>query len=517
MHTVQLMVILGYFLLIVSAGWFMKRYSRSSSEYLLAGQNMGLFMIVSYIVGEWLGGMSTVGTAEKAFLIGVFPIWYNFSTAIGKYLFGITVASVYRSHNVHTVGEMLETVYDKKTRVISSVSFVAAFVVMVYLQFQAIGSLASQMFGPVLRTVSNGIHTATGISGAMVEPFGLAVIIAGVLVIFYVAEGGIKSIAVTNFIHIALMYGTILMVFFMILSYFGGFNGLFTALHGRFVQEGMSPAAATATVSSFKDPFSAGFGTVTAWLLAGILTGFASQASLQPVFAAKDIPTAKKACTISAFFIAPLGIFVATIGMAVRTGAFGMPENPKETLPFLLMNESFLPPVLGGLAAAGILAAILSTVAPILFAISTIIVKDFYLLLFRKTADDTKIMRMAKIITIAVGVLSIPMAVIMRGSILDAAYVTYGIRGAGAVVVLAGIYIINKRSKRPLVTAFAARWAFIISTVGTLLFLLFKPFVVKMIGFDVDKVYIALLLTIIPLIAFSFKRNEIDITAVERK
>jgi SSS family solute:Na+ symporter len=457
---VQLLIILVYFSILVVVGWLTRRFARSSTDYLIAGRNLGLGLCTATILGEWLGGMSTVGTAEKAFGSGFFPLWYNVSTAAGMVLFGFLLAAVYRRSDVHTVGEMLEHLFDRRARIVTSLCFVVAFVILSYIQLQAIGSVAAQILN---------------------LPYATAIVASGIIVTAYVYFGGMRSIALTNLIHVALLFGTLITVFVIVLVKIGGYGGLFQSL---------ARVLTPAEVARFKNPFSQGIAPVAAWLLGGILAGFASQASIQPVFAAQDIPTARKSSFLSALFIAPVGILVSTLGIAARAGLAGsLPLTAKQALPFLLMSPVLLPPWLSGLALAGIFAAILSTIAPVLFAVSTILSKDLYQLLGRNVRDE-RLFQVSRLMVLAVGAITIPLALALRGVILDTAYITYAIRGSAAVAVLLGIYWVRK--SRPVPTALSVSVAMIASTGAAIGFVVFEKGIARLLGFPVDKVFAAL-------------------------
>jgi len=245
-----------------------------------------------------------------------------------------------------------------------------------------------------------------------------------------------------------------------------------------------------AEAARFRNPFSQGFAPVAAWLLGGILAGFASQASIQPVFAARDIPTARRASFLSALFIAPVGLLVSTLGIAARAGLAGaLPPSAKQTLPFLLMSPSLLPSWLSGLALAGIFAAILSTIAPVLFAVSTILTKDLYQLLGRDVPEK-RLFRVSKIMVLVIGAITIPLAITLRGLILDTAYITYAIRGSAAVAVLLGIFWVRKTG--PVPTALSVTVAMVASTAAAIGFVIFQDGITRLIGFSVDKVFAAL-------------------------
>ncbi|MBN1553659.1 MAG: sodium:solute symporter family protein [Phycisphaerae bacterium] len=491
MHITQLIIVIAYFLLLAVIGKIAKRFSTSSTEFLIAGRNLGTLFVTMSVVGVWLGGMSTIGTAQKAFQTGFFPMWYNISTGVGMFLFGLTIAGVCRKYNMHTVGEIMETLFDRNVRIVASLAFVVGFVILSYLQLQAIGGLFAQLFGDILTNVGGFLHRTIHVPINLVSPFHLGIVVAGIIVIFHVYEGGMKSIALTNLIHIVLLYSSILVVFVLLLWKCGGYTGLFASLREQFAREGLTPVQAAAQAASYRNPLSCGIDKVFAWLLGGVLAGFASQASLQPIFAARSISVAKRSSLLSAAIIIPLGVIVSTMGIAVRGGLFGeLPANRSaEALPFLLMNDGFIPPWLSGLAAAGIFAAILSTVAPVMFAVSTILVKDFYHLLLHRNAEDRHLLKASRVMTVFVGLLTIPAAVLFRGGILDAAYITYSIRGSAAILIILGLWGVTRKAGRRLVTPAAAVAAIVSSTVGVILYVLVR----EKLGFTLDKVYVAIL------------------------
>jgi SSS family solute:Na+ symporter len=219
----------------------------------------------------------------------------------------------------------------------------------------------------------------------------------------------------------------------------------------------------------------------------------AAQASIQPIFAAKNPQTAKWAAILAALFIAPYGLMTAFLGLMARTGMFYDVKSivdAKTILPRLLTTPEFIPPLLGGLALAGMLAAILSTMGPVNFAIVTIAAKDVYHAFINKDANDERIVAVARRLVIIVSLVTIPLAIFIRGAILDSGYVSYAIRAIGAIVILFGIY------KSRWVSALAANLAFIIGTAATLLCVLAN----RLHWFSVDKTYGAVATTLLVII-----------------
>ncbi len=450
-------VIMGYFGFVVLVSTFTRRFaSRSASDFLIAGRNLGVIVCAVVVAAEWLGGMSTIGVSEKAFTTGTLqPILYNFSTALGMVIIGFTVASHYRRQNVHTVSEMLETLFGSRARTVSAVSFLVAYVTLAYVQLQTCSSVIASLFG---------------------IDWIAAVLISSAIITLYTYMGGMHALAITGLIHVITMFTGIGIAMVLGLSKVGGFDTLWRML------------VETGAPHNLYNPFSADLGYAFSLLLGGILGGMAGQASIQPIFAAKDPKTAKRAAIMSSLIIAPFGVMVGILGLIAKTGLFIDPGiNPKMALPTLLTSPGFIHPVLGGLALAGILAAILSTVGPVNFAVVTIATKDIYHGLMNKSADDKKILGTAKRLVLMVNVVTIPLAIFIKGAILDAAYVSYAIRAIGAIVIVLGIYA------NGWITSLGAKLAFIGGTIT-----IFSCIIAGKLGwFHVDKTYGAVISAIV--------------------
>jgi solute:Na+ symporter, SSS family len=430
---IYLIIVVSYFGLITLISLLTKKVaSRSAADYLVAGRNLGVIACAVVVASEWLGGMSTIGVSEQAFRSGTMqPILYNISTAVGMIIIGFTVARHYRQNNVHTVSEMLENLFGRRARSVSAVAFLFAYIVLAFVQLQTASSVVSAMFG---------------------TPWIWSVIISSVVITAYTYAGGMHALAITGIIHVIVMFGGIGIAALIGLNDIGGL----AALKESMISQG-APA-------NLYNPFSGGLSYAWSLIIGGVLGGMAGQASIQPIFAARTPEIAKKSAILSAFIIAPFGIMVALLGLMAKTGNYFdlATINPKMVLPTLMVTPAFIHPVLGGLALAGILAAILSTVGPVNFAVVTIATKDIYHGLINKTAADQKLISTARKLVILVNLLTIPLAIYSTGAILSMAYISYGIRAIGAIVIVMGIY------KRGWITTEAVRWAFIGGTIAVL-------------------------------------------------
>jgi solute:Na+ symporter, SSS family len=457
--SVYVLVIVAYFAVVVALGMYTKKVaSRSAADYLVAGRNMGLFVCGVVVASEWLGGLSTIGVSEQAFRLGSLePILYNLATAIGMVIIGFTVASHYRAKNVHTVSEMVGSIFGPTSRHISAAAFMIAYLTLAYVELQTCASVMSPLFR---------------------LSWPMAVILSAAIITTYTYVGGMHALAIAAILYLVTRYLGLGTAFLIGLVKVGGFAGLQQKL-----------IAVGGPVNSY-NPFGVSLTSACSLLLGGILGGMAAQASIQPIFAAKNVQTAKWASILAAVFIAPYGVMTAFLGLMARTGLFYDPTtivDAKTVLPRLLTTPEFIPPVLGGLALAGMLAAILSTMGPVNFAIVTIAAKDIYHGLIDKNADDQKVVAVARKLVIMVSLVTIPLAIFIRGAILDSGYVSYAIRAIGAIIILFGIY------KSRWVSSTAANLAFIVGTTATLLCVLAN----RLHWFSVDKTYGAVATTLL--------------------
>lgn len=370
-------------------------------------------------------------------------------------ILGYTLARHYRERSVHTVSEMVESIFGKKARTISAIAFLLAFITLAYVELTTF----SHVLAPIFKI-----------------DWVWAVLLGSLITTTYMYIGGMHALTIVAIINLIVRYvgiGIALIVGLVAISDMSVFS---------------EKLIAAGAPHNYFNPFSLGWTAAFSLILGGIFGGMAAQASIQPIFAAKDPLTAKHAAIISAIFIAPFGIMTAFLGLMVRSGIFIDPStisDAKEVLPTLLMTPTFIHPILGGIAIAAILAAILSTIGPVNFAIVTIATKDIYHGLINNNASDLDILKTARKMVIFVNLITVPMAIFIHGAVLDAGYVSYAIRAIGAIVILLGVYKLNWISQ------YAVRFAFIGGILAIILSLVAK----KMNWFDLDKTYASIIAT----------------------
>ena len=394
----QFIIIVVYVVIIVAIGLAAKKKTKSASAF--HGVGLGVAMCVAVGATEWLGGNSTTGVSEYGFVFGISGSWYTIANGIGIMFMALLFAKLYRSLETVTVPGIVEKYIGVKARVVASVLLTFVMIAVGTSQLVAAGTL--------------------GVAVLNVD-YVYSVVVLGFIFIGYTLAGGMSSVMYTNIIHLIVSYAGIILALFLVMADVGGFSQMKTEL----------PA-------SYFSMTAIGTPRVASWIIASLLGACTAQAAIQPLLAAKDVNVAKKAAIISAFVVAPFGIITALLGMAAKIKFPGL-ANAKQALPALMMNFN---PVIGGIIIASIMAAVLSTISPIILASGTMITKDIYQRVLRPKATDAQVLLMSRITTAAAGLLCMIIAIMLYDSarLLDIVYFAYTLRGSMFVVLLLGIY-----------------------------------------------------------------------------
>jgi len=398
--SLQVIIITAYLLITILIGYMASRKGGSSAK-AFHGAGLGFFMCVAAGTGEWLGGTSTTGVAEYAYSFGISGAWYTIANGIGVAVLAIFFAKLYRSLNVVTVPAILGKFAGPAVR--SGASILLMFVMIAVGTAQVVGA------------------GALGVSVLGMD-FDVSVIVLGVGFIAYTLFGGMLAVAYTNILHLATMYGGVLLALAVTALEMGGAGVIFSSL----------PA------EPYSSMMGVGKGTVASWIIASVLGACTAQAGIQPLLAAKDEHTARNAAFATALLIAPFGLIVAMLGMAAK---IKYPELSiaKLALPALMMG---MHPLVGGAVLASIMAAILSTISPLILASGTMFTVDIYKGRINPNASDEKVLKMSRLSTGISGAACIVLALLLYGTtrILDMVYFAYTLRGALFVILLYAIY-----------------------------------------------------------------------------
>ncbi|HYH33302.1 MAG TPA: sodium:solute symporter family protein [Pseudonocardia sp.] len=432
---IVLLMVVGYMVVLAAISFVVRRSSRTSEGFAGGGRVFPAALIGFLLMSEFIGTSATLGTAQKAYSVGISAAWNVVALAIGFVLFSLFVAKKYKALGENTISGALARTYGEGVRTATSVVMTCALLIVAVAIYASGGAILSTLLG---------------------IDRDWAIVIVGVLASLYVVVGGMRSVVYTNVLHAVMKLLAVALLAGVGVSRVGGLGELRAAL----------PA------SSFSFD-GVGWAQIFAWLIAGIGAIFATQYVVQAVVTVRDPERAQRAGFYSALLLVPFGILAAAVGMV---SAVLYPDiDSIDALPALAVD---IDPLLTGLVMCGLVGAILGSIAALIIGSSTLMLKDFYRPYFNREGNDRKDVVFLRIATFAAGVVPIALA-LFADNVLAVTFLAKSLRAALAVLIVLMFYKPGYGSSRAaVVSIFAA----LVTTVGW--FLIGEPF-------GIDNAYIA--------------------------
>ncbi|MGM8215393.1 sodium:solute symporter family protein [Bacillaceae bacterium W0354] len=376
MRVTESVILLTYLLIMTLIGiYFYKRARQSESDYFTAGRSINTFVGAFAIFAAVASSSSLLGAVGGGVKNGL-PYFFTYAFGVIAILpFAMfLVAGQIRRAGVKTVPDFF------KQRFGTSVQIIAAVIVVIGMTFYMVPQL-----------------TAAGIIGSYV--LGLdyltAVIVLGLGFTLYAALGGMWAITYTDLIQGAIMIIGIVILALFILSDFGSLTVLLN-----------EALAVDPTFGDMKLPWMSYFGIFIAFLWFGII----SPSVIMRNFASKDAKTARRTGMWGTLIY--LTLFLAGFVVTVAGAQLGILESLDNTdMIFVNVIETYLPPILGGVMLAGLLAAIMSSADAMLLAISAGIAHDIYKEHINKNASERFVTGFGLIVMIFASIVGIIIAI----------------------------------------------------------------------------------------------------------
>lgn len=386
----------AYILLLALISVFVGRKSRSSESFTTGGKSFPAILIGLLMASEFIGTSASLGTAQGAYKYGISAAWNLIALGVGFILFSFILAKRYKALGENTISGVLKRGYGERVRLATSFIMIVALLTVAVAVYAGGGAIFSSLLG--MDKVTATVLTA-----------GLSVL--------YVAIGGMRSVVYTNLLHAVVMLTGIIMAAMLPLNRIGGFSELRDSL----------PA-------SFFSWDAVGLGQIIAWMIAGAGATFATQYIVQAIATVRNEKTAKQASVYAALLLIPYGLLSALAGMCAAV-LFPNIESV-QALPVLVTNMNAFT---GGIVIAGLLAALFGTISAISLAVSTLLLKDFYVPVFNKLGDDRKNLRFVRLAVICSGIAPMLLA-LFASDILEVTFLGKAVRSALAVLVLMMFY-----------------------------------------------------------------------------
>lgn len=420
---IDLTVVACYFLIILGlAWWVIKQRQNTTTDYFLAGRHLGWFIVGASIFASNIGSEHLVGLAGSGATDGVAMAHYELH-AWCLLVLGWVMVPFYMRSKVFTMPEFLERRFSPTARTVLSVISLVAYV----LTKIAVGIFAGGVVFSVLLPDINFM----GLDSFWIGSF-LVIVLTGI----YTILGGLRAVAYTEALQtVILVFGSMLVTFFG-LKALGGWGEL-KAIAGSEMFNLWKPLVPSGVDGTWAPVREAGrmawyFNDNYPWLgmlfcapIIGLWYWCTDQYIVQRALGAPGEREARRG-SIWASYLKLLPVFIFIIpGMicfalassgkieAIQQVFFDangqlLRDRAQEAFPLLVAHV--LPVGVRGIVVAGLLAALMSSLAGVFNASSTLFTMDFYSRLRPKSTQHHLVWigRVATTVMVLIGLVWIP-------------------------------------------------------------------------------------------------------------
>ena len=409
--TLQILIAMSsYMLLVIGIGiYFARRANASSENYFIGGRSLGPWITAMSAEASDMSGWLLMGLPGVAYWCGLSDaFWTAIGLAIGTYVNWLLVAKRLRRYSLVagdsiTLPDFFSRRFKEQKPILMTVA--ALFILIFFTVYAAscfvtCGKLFSKLFDlpyqwmmiagalfVIVYTFLGGFlaETASDFMQAIVMIFALAT----ALTVGVVASGGIDAV-VANVREIP------------------GFLAFFGIAQPQVVDGVQQLDAAGKPL--FGEAGKYGLLTIISTMSWG-LGYFGMPQVLTRFMAIRDPKELRKSRRIATVWC------VISLFAAVAIGLVGRGLYPSELLTsgaaesvFIVLSSNLLPPLLAGLVMAGILAATISSSDSYLLIAASAVSKNIYQGLLKKDATDRQVMRVSRIVLLAITLVGILIA-----------------------------------------------------------------------------------------------------------
>jgi len=374
----QLIIIVIYLGLLLGLGLFSSRlFKGTKADFQLASHSIGPFLLLMSIFGTTMTAFALVGSSGEAFRagVGVYGMLASSSGILHSFCFFVVGVKVWKFARRHGYTTQIEFFRDRlDSDFVGLLLFpILVGLVIPYLLIGVIGG------GAVIQSLTAGLapdlwlFQVTDVDGNPIRAFHggvppwLGSLAICLVVLIYVFLGGMRGTAWANAFQTIVFMVLGVITFFVIATRLGGQDSILENL--RALTESVPEPRLTRSEMSKTKFFT--------YLLIPISVGMFPHV-FQHWMTAKSANSFKLPVICHPIFIMIVWLPCVLVGIWA-TGSLipaepPLPSNPNTILPFLVQTQSG--PILGGFLAAGILAAIMSSLDSQFLCIGTIFNND---------------------------------------------------------------------------------------------------------------------------------------------
>jgi SSS family solute:Na+ symporter len=343
--------LIGIMIIGIMAGY---RKGASSEQFFLAGKSLKWPMIGAALFTANISTIHLVGLAADGYRIGIVVGNFEWMASFCLIILGLIFVPFYLRSKINTLPEFLEKRYSTTCRLILAfIAIWSALLVHIGVSLFAGATVFKEFFG--------------------INPV-ISIVVIAVVTAIYTILGGLKAIVVTDSIQAVLLLGGCILLTFIAIFKLPDVNiNSFAELKAAVQPDQMSMAHSLRDANGNFNEYS-WLTVMVGYHVLGIWYWCTDQTIVQKTLGAKDMRQAQLGALFAGFLkILPL-FFMVLPGVLAYVLFADKIKSPNDTLT--VMIDNLLPIGLKGLFAAGLLAAVMSTVEAALNSTATVTAKD---------------------------------------------------------------------------------------------------------------------------------------------
>ena len=406
---IDLLVVLGYFVVILGIGLYMGRREESLRDFALGGRSIPWWAVLASIIAAETSAGTFFGTPNEGYVNQNFTfLQLTIGTIIARVFVSYIFIKPYYDYNVYSIYEYLTARFGSLTKSAASAVFLVTRVLASGSRLY-VAAIALVLVYEFVSGVRPSAGQALGI-------YVLASVVITVLTAVYTTLGGIKAVIWTDFIQASIMMGSAVAA--LCLLYFaipGGWSGIAPHLSSThpldlFFASGLDPKLHgwQQVKGMFESEYTV-FAIVASTFVT-MATHGTDQDMVQRMLTAPDIRRSRRSLILSGLADIPISLVFLAIGVLL----FAYYQAHPDPLKPAATNEIFcyyilhkLPVGMRGLLLAGIFATAMGSLSTALNALATSFVRDWYQPFVNPGAGEHETLRAVRRATVVFAVLMI--------------------------------------------------------------------------------------------------------------
>ncbi|MCS7011727.1 MAG: sodium:solute symporter family protein [Anaerolineales bacterium] len=372
----------------LAIGYWASKKVETSTDYVLAGRRLPLWMAAPSIMATWFAAETLMGSSSEAYSYGFQGVVFDpFGATLCLLIAGMFIVRLARRAQYVTIMDFFQQRYGTAMSLVGTITQIITYFGWTAAQIVAGGAIVTALLG---------------------WPLWVGMVMVAVIVTLYTMAGGLWADTALDFMQMFLTAFGLLMITIGIIIGVGGLDNMLALAGAQFTTNTFAlwPTAEDGYYGYFG--MHGWFYYIAAWLSLG-LGAIPAQDYLQRTCAAKNEDIAVKSTFVAAALYLGFGVLSPLIGVTAY-GVFG-PNLTGEQTEFLLVSMAmkFLHPVLAAIFIAALASALMSTSDSSMLAGATMFTENI-VKVFKPDLSDKAQLRLTRLSLLVGGILSLLIA-----------------------------------------------------------------------------------------------------------